>query len=84
MNTNIFVADYYTKLLDKHCASVDYGSYSTVDQAKTACNSDSHCIAVYDYACNGESPISLCPTGKEFEDSPHDSCIYQKGIHTYA
>ena len=84
MNTYISVVD-YTTLLDKHCEDDDYGSYSTVDQAKAACNSDSNCIGVYDFECNRNSPISLCPTGSDFEESSvSHSCIYQKGMHTYA
>ena len=85
MITHIFVADVadYTKLLDKHCQSDDYGEYSTVDQAKTACDSDSNCIGVYDADCNGKPQIALCPKGSDFEES-QVSCIYQKGVHTYA
>ena len=59
MNTHISVDD-YIKLLYKHCNDDDYGSYDTVDEAKSACNSDSNCNGVYDHYCNGAANISLC------------------------
>ena len=82
LNTHTFVGN-YIKLLAKHCHSDAYGEYSTVDQAKTACDSDYNCIGFYDAACNGKPQIALCPKGSDFEES-QVSCIYQKGMHTYA
>ena len=83
MNTHISVAD-YTKVLDTHCDDDAYGSYDTIDQAKSACDSDSNCKGVYDNSCDGETRISLCSFGSDSQKSTIGSCVYIKGMYTYA
>ena len=66
----------YTKIEEKYCTD-PYNRYSTVANAKEACDSDSMCRAVYDPGCY-EKDTRLCPVNTNYVDSP-SSCIYVKG-----
>ena len=58
------------------CKQEEYGSYSTLASARTACASDSNCEAVYDENCDN-SLFTLCPVNYA-EDTSTVSCLYMK------
>ena len=55
-----------------------YGSYSTVNEAKSACLLDSNCQGVYDRFCV-QNEIYLCPVGIAYSTDTSSSCIYERG-----
>ena len=66
----------YPKKELAHCNPDQYGSYSTLASARTACASDSNCEAVYDENCDN-SGFTLCPVNYVEQTSPI-SCLYMK------
>ena len=65
----------------KHCYGDRYGSFSTIQSAKSACLNGPNCQGVYDRGCNSEAnDIYLCPTSVKYSTSsyPAESCIFQK------
>ena len=69
---------------DKHCASNEYGSYSTWSLARSACDSDSDCRGVYDEYCDNLDSFTLCHISAALEESPAPthSCVYDKVFTT--
>ena len=53
-----------------------YGSYDTLDDAKSACRADIGCGKIYDNGCNNKSRIFLCKKHAETAQSTRGSCIY--------
>ena len=54
-----------------------YGSYTTIDLAKTACSFDAKCGTVVDSMCDNTSPFALCPISALLFTSSR-SCAYVK------
>ena len=67
----------YTKVEKKHCNNDKYGSYETLNDAKSACTSDENCSGVYGYGCDNAYRFYLCPSTSAAETSS-SSCIYVK------
>ena len=64
----------------KHCSS-HFGSYSTLDTAMSACNSNSYCGGVLDQSCNNKEPFYLCPISiplVEASSMAAKGCVYRK------
>ena len=57
------------------CSYDEYGSYSTLENAKLACDSDNTCGGVYDHYCD-DKDFSLCPQGANMYEST--SCTHLK------
>ena len=71
-----------------------YGSYATLEEAKTVCASDNNCQGVYDIGCTGDSSMSsekifgkyrlqgvhLCPNSYV---KKHTSGGIKKGIYVH-
>jgi hypothetical protein len=69
----------YTKIEKKHCWSEKYGSYPTVEAAKSDCSSDTACTGVYDRDCDGEADdIYLCGAVPNGYTASGASCVYKK------
>ena len=51
----------YHKEPQTQCEKKAYGSYSSLNQAESACTSDADCAAVYDPDCDGSGTFYLCP-----------------------
>ena len=71
----------FEKLPWKSCDSDAYGSYSTLDMARSACISDSACQGVYDSKCDDVGTFKLCPRTAALTESSASwaSCVYSKG-----
>lgn len=69
------------KLPWKSCDSDAYGSYSTIEKARSACISDSACQGVYDSKCDDVGTFKLCPRAAALTESSPSwaSCVYSKG-----
>ena len=67
----------YIKEENKHCSEGQYGAFKTLNEAKTACISDTHCSMVYDDVCDNKA-FYLCPKGSAEETSTVGSCLYIK------
>ena len=72
----------YQKLLKTHCAGEAYGSYSSLLKAKSACDVDSNCSAVYDSGCDNIHGFRLCPSS--FSSRASSSCLHKKLACTMA
>ena len=68
----------YEKRHSTHCAPSDFGSYSSLSLAKSACNSNVRCKGVYDNLCDNYNSFSLCPLSSDFEIGETHSCVYEK------
>ena len=66
----------YPKKENVYCQG-DYGTYSTLASARTACASDSNCEAVYDEFCDN-SNFHLCPVNYNEVTSSASSCLFLK------
>jgi len=66
----------YTYRSGEYCDSV-YGLYSTLGQAKTACDADSDCMGICDWLCDGDEYV-LCHQTGFFGTSSSGHCIYDK------
>ena len=62
----------------KSCKGNNYGSFPTMDKAKSKCSEDPRCIGVYDQGCDDKKFFSLCHRGYELESSG-SSCTYIEG-----
>ena len=62
------------------CSDQAFGSYRSLEEAKTACSSMVHCSGVYVLDCQEISGnIHLCPSEQHYTYSLHyNSCIYHK------
>ena len=67
-----------TRVNNKKCYNEVYGDYGTLSEAKTACNADTNCAAVYDQGCDGSHNYKLCPNGYSETTSTDGSCLYKK------
>ena len=61
---------------NKGCEYDEYGNYSSLENAKSACDSDSKCWGVYD-KWGDDRDFSLCPYGAKAYSSSF-SCTYFK------
>ena len=74
----------YNTVRKKQCSNVKYGSFTTWNDAKRACNDDGNCEAIHDNVCDTDDDggFSLCPVWFEAQSST-DSCVswkdYDKG-----
>ena len=75
LNPYYFIDD-YTKFGLTYCTK-SYGRYSSIGEAKVACDLDSGCKGLYDYNCD-RTGVYLCPNGGEYGSSSF-SCTYRKG-----
>ena len=69
-----FVLDYYQQV-SMECKNDAYGTYSSVQEAKSACDSDKRCWWVFDEFCDNSPYFSLCPNGDYLDRS---GCIHFK------
>ena len=82
VSARYFTDQSYTKL-KKHWCPNAYGLYKTLEEAKSACSSDSQCKGVYDWKDEpfdepvGPPDFQLCPLESVYEHS-RASCIYNK------
>ena len=67
----------------KDCYMNKYNNKNNITEAKTACNLDYGCEAVYESDCNeASSDVYLCPMGTIYGNH-ESSCIYKKGKNRY-
>jgi hypothetical protein len=64
--------------LPSHFCDTYHGSYSSVSAARSACITDSNCVAVYDDSCDDSGPHYLCDAGHSYSVSTAGSCLYIK------
>ena len=77
MLTN-FLLDVYVKINDKFCDPY-VGVFDTIEQAKSACNVNSNCVAVYDSGCDESAQdVHLCTFASTYLASTGGSCLYEK------
>jgi len=68
----------YTYRSNQYCTSFHGNYYSTLEEAKTACDADSNCMGFNDYRCNG-SQYRLCSLGGSWS-SQSGVCGYERLI----
>jgi len=67
----------YSYRSNEYCGS-SYGYYTTLGQAKTACDADSNCMGIMDNGCNGFG-YNLCRQGGSWVSQSH-YCSYEKQV----
>ena len=64
---------------NKYCAH-SYGSYSSLNDAISACTADANCGNVFDQNCDNQEPFTLCETNEKIavSNALSPSCIYER------
>ena len=68
----------YERRNSRHCKYDQYGAYSTLSLAQSACNLDAKCRGVYDELCDDSNEFTLCPITDSIDSSSHGDCVYEK------
>ena len=78
-----FSALSYTRLNDLFCTDFgqlwNYGRFTTLHNAKVACDEDDNCKYVYDVKCDNVNTFYLCSKSNSLKPAPvTGSCVYEK------
>ena len=73
----LFSATSYTRSNNLQCADDKYDKFTTLREAKMACDADDNCKYVYDIDCDDDN-YYLCPKSISLKPSSKASCVYEK------